>query len=122
MSKFMRFETLSFGALAITAVWASTYAYLQGAERSLASIPQSRLPVPHTVVPREEILRDQRVSQQMTELDMSHESAPDFDADLARLSVRERQHREKLPGISSHPRLKSVVSRVAAHPYQSRKR
>jgi len=118
--KFIRFEQITWGFLG-TAVVATTV-FLHGAGGSWASIPRSRLAAPHTVVPREEILREQRVSEQMAEMEMSRENAPDFESDLARLSTRERQYRERLPGLSGHPRLKSVVSRVVSHPYQSLKR
>jgi hypothetical protein len=70
---------------------------------------------------REELLRDQQVSDRMVELDLAPEPAPDFDSDLAKLSIRERQYRERLPSLAHHPRLKSVVSRVSAKPYSSRR-
>ncbi|MBU6376323.1 MAG: hypothetical protein KGQ59_10035 [Bdellovibrionales bacterium] len=119
MVKWIGFERHS-GSFLGKAIMAASVVLL-GASGSLASIPQSRLVAPRTVVPRDEIVRDQRVSEQMTELEISRENAPDFESDLARLSTRERQYRERLPGLSGHSRLKSVVSRVSAQPYRSLK-
>jgi hypothetical protein len=107
---------LSLGVIAAAGV------LVQMIPSSWASIPRSRLPAPHTLTAKDELLKEQRLSQQMTELAMQHEGAPDFDSDLAQLSSRERQYRERLPGLSGHPRLKSVVSRVASQPYKPLRR
>jgi hypothetical protein len=118
--KFTFCQPKSWGALSLGVIAAGVL--FQTTSTSWASIPKSRLPAPHTMTAKDELLKEQRLSQQMTELSMKHEGAPDFDSDLAQLSSRERQYRERLPGLSGHPRLKSVVSRVAGQPYKPLRR
>ncbi len=120
MLKFTLCQCKSWGALSVGVIAAGVL--FQITPSSWASIPRTRLPAPHTMTAKDELLKEQRLSQQMSELSMQHEGAPDFDSDLARLSSRERQYRERLPGLSGHPRLKSVVSRVAGQPYKPLRR
>ena len=89
---------------------------------SRASLPGAAPGVPDGFSAKKELMREQQLSEQMTEIAMAREGAPDFDLELARLSSRERQYREKLPGLSGHPRLRSVVGRVAVQPYRPRQR
>lgn len=121
MLKFTCRPSRSWGVLSLGVI-AAAGVLVQMIPSSWASIPRSRLPAPHTLTAKDELLKEQRLSQQMTELAMQHEGAPDFDSDLAQLSSRERQYRERLPGLSGHPRLKSVVSRVASQPYKPLRR
>lgn len=117
-------EGYSLGVLGLAAVLASVLAsvLVHGSKASWASVSRDSGVGPRSLVPREEIRRNRQLSDRMTELEVSREDAPEFDADLARLSSRERQHRERLPRLSRHPRLKSVVSRVSARRYQPTRR
>ena len=94
---------------------------LQLGSSGWAAVPKTTLTEPRRAIAKDELLRDQRLSQEMVELSIPREGAPDFDPELMRLSSSERQYREKLPGLSGHSRLRSVVARVTAQPYKSKK-
>jgi hypothetical protein len=68
------------------------------------------------------ITRDAALYDRIKQLDLERTPAPSFEDDLSRLSSQESRHHEKLPGLASHPRLKSVVKRLSAGPYAAKRR
>jgi hypothetical protein len=61
---------------------------------------------------------DTAIYQKVSEIKVPKASAPDFDADIDRLSAIEGQYKENLPKIEAHYRLVRPMQRVAAQKYR----
>ena len=61
---------------------------------------------------------DTALYQNLSEIKIGKELAPNFDQDLAYLSAQEVRYYEKLPSLYNHPRLRAPVKRISNTQYQ----
>ncbi|MFN7686049.1 MAG: hypothetical protein ACK5QT_11635 [Oligoflexia bacterium] len=90
---------------------------LTSGKRSLSSLSSG-----HSADTGSRITRDAALYDRIKQLDLHRSPTPSFDDELSRLAAQESRYHEKLPGLSGHPRLRSVVKRVSAGSYSARSR
>ena len=64
------------------------------------------------------VTNDTALYQRLSEIKVNHEKDLSFDRDIAVLASSEGKYRERLPGLSSHPRLKGPMHRISQKPYR----
>lgn len=74
---------------------------------ALGSVPKS-----------EQVTNDTALYQELSELRVRKEPAPNFDSEIARLSALEGRYQERLPDLASHPRLAGPMKRLSGRKYQ----
>ena|ERR1035437_5878838 len=63
------------------------------------------------------VTNDTALYQRLSEIKATHEKELSFDRDIALLASSESKYRERLPELSSHPRLKAPMHRISQKPY-----
>lgn len=67
---------------------------------------------------RGRITDDTAIYQNLREIRVAKERSPEFDSDVSRLTAAEGHYREKLPKLSSDPRIGSPLKRISAQKYR----
>lgn len=69
-------------------------------------------------IPNGRITDDTVIYQNLSEIRVAKEAAPDFDSDVARLSNLEGRYREQLPSLANNPRLVGPMKRISTQKYR----